>query len=267
MSAPPPTHWNSLYGTKDRLGPPLRPHATVIAAYKEILARHDERILLLGVTPGLADTGAELVAVDRSEVALSRVWPGDTERRRATKGDWLALEFPPAHFSAAVGDGSLNSIAYPGAYAALFAQLARVLRPGAVFVTRVYAAPETPESAAEVMDHARAGRIKVFNAFKWRFAMALTAAAGDPNIEVRFIRDGFDRACPDRAALAASAGWDTEDIATIDVYKDSRVIYSFPTIAQARASVPPAFGDIRIVAVGGYELAERCPLMAMTRGQ
>jgi SAM-dependent methyltransferase len=265
MNTPPTTHWNDLYGTKDRLGPPLRPHANVIAAYKDVLAGHTDRVLLLGVTPGLADAGAELIAVDRSEVAITRVWPGDTEHRHVVKGDWHALQFPAGHFSAAVGDGCLNSVAYPGQYATLFAGLARVLRPGAVFVTRLYAAPEEPESVAAVMDHARARHIAVFNAFKWRFAMALVAEQGDPNIEVRFIRDAFERACPDRAALAAAAGWDIEDIATFDVYKDSRVIYSFPTIAAAKGAIPAAFGDIRVVPVGGYALAERCPLLAMKR--
>jgi len=252
-----------MHRRRARLGPPLRPHADAIAAYKAILAGHGRRMLLLGVTPGLADVAAEVIAIDRSEAMIANVWPGDTPHRRALKGNWLALPFPSGHFSAAAGDGSLNSITYPETYVGLFAELARVLEPGGLFVTRVFMAPERSETVAEVVERGRRGEIPVFNAFKWRLAMALVAEAGDPNIAVAGIRDAFDRAYPDRAALAASSGWEPGDIETIDAYANSADVYSFPTLSQLRAAIPASFPDVQVVAAGTYALAERCPLVVI----
>lgn len=267
MSGSSGSHWDNFHRWRARLGPPLRPHADVIEAYKAILAGHTRRLLVLGVTPGLADAGEEVVAVDRSEGMIARIWPGDTPRRRALKGDWLALPFPAGHFSAAAGDGSLNSITYPERYRSLLAELSRVLAPGGLFVTRVFMAPDRSETVETVVHLGRAGDIPVFNAFKWRLAMALVAAAGEPNIAVTAIRDAFNRAYPDRAALAAASGWDPQDIETIDAYENSSDVYSFPTLAQLRAAVPASFGDIRAVAAGHYALAERCPLIVMSTGK
>jgi SAM-dependent methyltransferase len=255
-----------MHRRRARLGPPLRPHEDAIAGYKAILADHGRRMLLLGVTPGLADVAAEVIAVDRNEAMIANVWPGDTPRRRAMQGDWLALPFPSGYFSSAAGDGSLNSITYPETYAGLLGQLARVIEPGGLFVTRVFMAPERSESVADVVELGRKGDIPVFNAFKWRLAMAQVAEAGNPNIAVTAIRGAFDRAYPDRAALAASSGWDPEDIETIDAYANSSDVYSFPTLSQLRTAVPSSFPDVQIVNAGTYALAERCPLVVMRRG-
>lgn len=258
-------HFDALYRAYHRLGPPLQPHPDTITAYRRLIAGHDGRVLLLGVTPALADIGTEVDAVDKSEAAIARTWPGDAERRRAHRADWVALPFPGGRFTAAIGDGALNSVRYPRDYRAVFAELERVLESGAPFVTRVYARPEPCETPAAVAAAARAGEIAVFNALKWRLAMALAAEAGSPDIEVERIKDAFDRLLPDRAALAAAAQWDRGDIDTIDIYAGSRTIYSFPTLAELRAAVPASLGTMQVVPVGTYPLAERCPLIVLRR--
>jgi SAM-dependent methyltransferase len=261
----PPGHFGALYRLTARLGPPLRPNEEVIAAYRRLIAGHAARVLLLGITRGLADVGAEVDAVDKDETVIARAWPGDTERRRAHKADWLALPFPARRFTAAVGDGALNSAGRVRDYRALLSELERVLEPGAPIVTRVYARPADCESVAAVAAAALAGEIPVFNALKWRLAMALVAEAGEPDIEVERIKAAFDRLFPDRGALAAAARYEIEDIATIDVYAGSRMIYSFPSLAEIRASVPDSLGEMRVVPAGTYPLAERCPLIVLRK--
>jgi len=83
-------------------------------------------VLLLGVTPELADLGHDTIAVDRNESMIAHIWPGDTARCRAVKGEWVALPLEPQSVSAAVGDGSLSALTFPSEQGRLLSELARV---------------------------------------------------------------------------------------------------------------------------------------------
>ncbi len=257
------SHWAELFRRRAQLTPPLRPSHEVAEGMRQAIAGHDERVLLLGVTPELVELGSELIAADRSDMMIANVWPGDTARRRAVKADWLALPFPKAHFSAAIGDGSLNTLLYPSGHRQVYEQLTKVLRPRGRFVFRLYKTPDRGEPLSSVRAATMTGEIRGFNAFKWRLTMAIVAASRDPNIAVETIRDTFEREFPDRGQLTAATGWAPEAIDTIDAYKGSSEVYSFPTFAQLRAAIPAAFENPRLVAAGTYELAERCPLVVM----
>jgi SAM-dependent methyltransferase len=256
-------HWTAYHRRWARLTAPLRPDRDVVDGFVQALTGHSDRVLLLGVTPELADIGAEVTAIDRSPTMIAHVWPGDTARRRALAGDWLELPAPGRRFTAAVGDGSLNALTWPDGQRSLYSGLTRVLEPGGRFAARLFVAPAHSESLDAVAAEARAGRIRSFHAFKWRLAMALVAAAGDPNLRVESILQAFESAFPDRARLAADTGWSREDIDTIDVYRQSGEVYSFPTEAQFRAAIPAGFSAPLFRAAGGYELAGRCPLMIL----
>jgi SAM-dependent methyltransferase len=258
--------WNESHRRWSRLGPPLRPHKDAVAAVRRAIAGQAARVLLLGVTPELADLGVETIAVDRNPGMIANIWPGDTARRRAQLGDWLSLDLPDEHFTAAIGDGTLNNLLHPDGHSALYASVARVLRPGGIFASRVALTPDDPETMETVVSNAWARRIEVFNAFKWRVAMAIAAANADPNVPVMAILDSVNRHVPDRDALAAATGWERADIDTIDAYENSPEIFSFPTMAQIRAVIPRAFQDVRVLPSGAYPLAERCPLLVMVRG-
>jgi len=138
-----------------------------------------------------------------------------------------------------------------------------VLRPGGRAVFRVYAAPRRCESIAHVRDDLMASAIGNFNAFKWRLAMALVVRDKNPNICVRTIYDSFVTDFPGREVIARATGWDSADIDTIDLYRDSTEVYSFPTTEQFESIVPAGFADVRFVESGSYELAERCPLLSI----
>ena len=259
------SHWASFHRHWSKLKPPQRPHPDVAIALDRLIAEHGhaDRVLLLGVTPELAPLGRRLVAVDRNQTMIDHIWPGDSDSRQAIKGEWLALPFPPGLFGAVIGDGSCNCLTYPDAYRALFAEIGRVTRPGGRIAIRVYLAPDLPETVPALRAQVLSGRAGSFHAFKWRFAQALLAESGDANVRVEAIHEAFGRAFPDRPGLAQASGWSMDDVATIDVYKGSAEVYSFPTLAQFRAALPPSFGQARPVPSGNYDLAERCPLMVM----
>ena len=109
-----------------------------------------------------------------------------------------------------------------------------------------------------------AGAIGSFHAFKWRLAMALVARQKSPNICVRTIHDSFSNEFPGRDVIARITGWDAADIDTIDVYRHSTEIYSFPTIEQFQSIIPAGtFSNVGFADAGSYELADRCPLLFM----
>lgn len=244
-------HWDKHAGQWQRIGSPLRPCAEDIDCFRAALSGSG---LLLGVTPELADIG-HITALDHNPTMIDRLAAG-----MAITGEWLAMPFEPARFDFALGDGSPNMLAYPHEYSALFAQLQRVLKPGGLVAFRLFAAPAEAETLATLVHAAHAGTIGSFHAFKWRWAMALVAAAGDPNIHVADILAAFNQHFPDRAALAAASGWHPQSIDTIDVYDGSSIVYSFPTLQQMQQVAAPWLQQ-QSVHHGHYELAERCPIL------
>jgi SAM-dependent methyltransferase len=256
-------HWQGYHEKWSRLRPPLRPDQDVVAAFRQTLGGRVGKILLLGVTPELADIAPDVTAVDRSQPMIDHIWPGDTVHRRARRGDWLSLEFADGTFDAAIGDGVLNFPRYPDGTRALLTEIRRVLRPGGRFVCRLFAAPDEAEPLNRLRDEAHRGAIGNFHALKWRVAMAVVRASEEPNIPVQTIRDTFMRVFPDRDALARAAGWARADIDTIDVYDGSAEVYAFPTRAQFLDAAPLGLAPGRFVEAGTYPLAERCPLLVL----
>ena len=258
-------HWEDMARKWARVRPPLRPNAEVAAAVGRELARLGGPTLLLGVTPELAVVAAPLIGIDRNPGMIACAWPGNTDSRRAVQGDWLSMPIADRCIANAIGDGSFNTLAYPDGYLRLFEQLARVLKPGGRVVVRNFTTPDVGDTLAEVREAVLARRIVSLHAFKWHLAMAVVAQAGSPNIRVTRIRDAFHEIFPDRPALMAATGWTEDEIDTIEVYRDSVVSFSFPTLAQFQELVPAAFGALRVLPSGSYEMAERCPILVMDR--
>jgi hypothetical protein len=138
----------------------------------------------------------------------------------------------------------------------------RVLTPGARCAVRFYTAPASCESFADIRADALNGRIKAIDALKWRLGMAVAARDG-ANVPRAAIKQAFDETFADRAALISGSGWNEDDLAAIDWYKDVADIISFPTTREILAVVPGSFANARFVSSGTYELAERCPILVM----
>lgn len=260
-------HWPLHARQWALVGPPLRPSdedvgaaAAAIDAWTRAHGRAP-RALLLGVTPELASLPvASLVAIDRVPAMIDALFvrgPG----RDAQVGEWSALPLPAGAIDVVLGDGALSCVAYPAGYRAIAAELARVTAAGAIVALRLFAAPARRESIGEVARALAAGAIAGFHALKWRLAMAVAPA--DRNVRVAEIVAAFDAIAPDRAALARRTGWAPETIATIDVYRGSDTVYSFPTEAEAVAELTGFVVEARHVPA--YELGERCPTIVLRR--
>jgi hypothetical protein len=256
-------HWQAHAQQWSRIGSPLRPSDEDVALMAGWLGERPGHGLLLGVTAELTALSDSLLAQDRDGAMIARLWRPRTPQQTARQADWLDAASDDTLFDFAAGDGSINAIAYADEYSRLFARLRERLHDKALLVLRVFCTPEQGETPEAVLAAARQGGIGSFHAFKWRLAMAIVAGQGDPNIRVHDIREQFQAlvAEADRAELAAAAGWLAADIDTIDVYRDSPTVYSFPTRSQLRAALPSYCEEIGSGS-GTYELAERCPVIA-----
>ncbi len=249
-----------LYHLHARLKPPLAPNEEVVAAIASSIAAHNVHVLILGMTPSLLPAVRTAIVLEKDEKMIAEVWPGDTATVKATLGDWFSIPALTQRFTAVVGDGSLSFIGLDD-YPALFAQLAKVLTPGARLAIRIYETPAAGETLADVRNRALAGEIAGFHAFKWHLAMALVTEEKCPALPVAQIHTAFEELFPDRTTLSRATGWSLENIAEIDAYRNSSTIYHFPTRQEILAAWPKAFARLQFIPSGTYELAERCPIL------
>lgn len=257
-----PVEWRNFPAVYKRLAPPLRPARSDVERMRAAIAGHDDKALLLGVTPGVAALGQDLTAVEGSRAMIDRLWPGDEADRRAKVGDWTALPFEAGRFGSVIGDGALNSVA--GGLDSLIGEIARVLREGGIAAQRVFASPDHREDLEAVRADALTGRIGNVHALKWRIAMAI-AQAPDYLVPVVDILAAFNAMFPEREELASITGWERLEIDTLDAYVGAWHSLCFPTRSVLQDRGGGHFASFRIVESQGYPLAERCPLIVWTR--
>ncbi|MFA6119956.1 MAG: class I SAM-dependent methyltransferase [Sideroxydans sp.] len=252
-------HWQDFARKWNRLGSPLRPCPEDVENFRKAIGNDPGRCLLLGVTPELTDLDPSLIAIDNSTAMIAALWTG---RHTAIQGDWLDLPFPEDSFDTLIGDGCLTLLSHPAQYAQFFEQLGRVVAPGGKVVLRLFVSAARKESAEAVCREALNGKMKSFHAFKWRLSMAIASEYRDHTFRVAETLATFDRLIPDRTKLASATRWHMDDIETIDFYRDSTALYSYPTLDHVRQTIHPSLKETDLI-VGRYELADRCPILIL----
>ncbi|MFT3989022.1 class I SAM-dependent methyltransferase [Aestuariivirga sp.] len=255
------SHWQNYPAQWNTVGPPLRTSPEVVSLMQDLTGHPLGRVLLLGVTPELADAFPRVLGVDKSPDMVRRVWPGDTAEKKAVVGDWLEIGEPSQSFAAVVGDGSLNNVAWPDEVSLLMRQALRLLRPGARFACRLFERPPDPLSWDDLAAAGTRPATVNFHAFKWQLAMRIAEDHG-ATLPVTAILHHFDRLFPDRDALSERTGWPRRAIDTIGVYRGSPLVYCFPNRAEFLSCIPPDAKDISFTACGTYDLAECCPVLS-----
>lgn len=262
--------WDRQVAAWNLLGAPLRPTAEDIAQYARSVQQWSHqhgppRGLILGVTPELAGLdwpeGADVVAVDRSQVMLQQVWPGFPERGRGgICGDWSDLPLAECSRDLALGDGPFTQLAYPEDYRRVLGSLHRALSKNGVATIRFFIKPDETESPEQVLTDLHAGRIGNFHALKWRLAMALQANVRH-GIQLGTIWNYWAKAV-NAEEIAQRFNWSPQVIATIDNYRGLTSRYSFPTLTELRRVLSPEFVETHCH-VPQYELGERCPILTL----
>ncbi|KAB2674613.1 MAG: hypothetical protein DVB31_01910 [Verrucomicrobia bacterium] len=265
-------HWDSLAVRWERIGPPLRPSAEDLAFVADAVSglvpgigHRGLRVLMLGVTPEYArypwPPRSTLTAWERSESMIRNVWPGSVaDAEHVARRDWLHPAGDRDDFDLVLGDAVLTQLSFPKDYAALCGNLREATRPGGRWMLRVCAGPKIPENPRRVLEDVRDGHLANINVFKLRMGMALCSTRGEHNVAVAEIWNAWDRACRSNPSLRAR--WSDRETATLEDYRDSGVVYSFPPLDEVLETLR-RFARVERVCVPRYEFGDCCPTLLL----
>jgi len=248
------THWAERSRTWGRNGPPLQPNQEIVDCFASLIPS-TANIILMGVTPQIANAYTYVTAVDRESAMIENVWPGNSETKRAINDNWLTVELPEGYYDGIIGDGSINMLEIKDVEFMLN-KAKKLLRLGGVFACRMFTRPDTPITMERL--HAEACNPTVnFSAYRRLIPMYIAAQNG-PVVPVRLIAELFDQMFPDRSQLP----WTAEQMSTMDAYRTSDATTWFPT-RQEILDLAPA--GSRYIESGTYDIADTCPILTFTK--
>jgi SAM-dependent methyltransferase len=248
------THWAERSRAWGRNGPPLQPNQEIINCFASLIPT-TANIVLMGVTPQIADAYTYVTAVDREPAMIENVWPGNTETKRAINDNWLTVELPENHYDGIIGDGSINMLDIKDVEFMLN-KAKKLLRPGGVFACRMFTRPDTPITMERLHAEARNPTVN-FSAYRRLIPMYIAAQNG-PVVPVKLIVNLFDQMFPDRTILK----WTAEQMSTMEPYRASEATTWFPT-RQEILDLAPA--GSRYIESGTYDIADTCPILTFTK--
>ena len=265
-------HWDSVAPSWDFYSSPARPCDEDVATFLRFAATYSDTpaiatnaVLMLGVTPEIATmawpAGTVVTGVDKSEAMVNRVWPGDIPGvRHARCDDWFALPPPLRPYDLVIGDGSINTLRYPGELRRLLARLRSLARPGALLILRSFVRPPTPESVATLVEAAQDHGIGNFHAFKFRLTMALQSSP-EEGVPVNEVWQAWRRLELAVERLSKRNGWRPEEIRTIELSRGKQARLSFPTLDELLATLEAEGISVLDRNVPEYEMGDRCPIV------
>jgi len=164
---------------------PLRPakgELSLITHYMEQLAESTglEQALVMGTTPEYFHlpwpANTRVCAVDSSPAMLGKVWPGPPNT--AIRGNWLDLPLAGCSQDMVLLDAGLCLLSWPDEQARVMHEIARVLKPGGVWIIRLLVLPRNPQTPEQVYQAVRDGSIENLSYLRVHLWMALQAQNG-----------------------------------------------------------------------------------------
>lgn len=267
------THWDKQARQWSLLGPPLKPsqvdiHKCSSWINEKILSHKNPiTVLILGVTPELVNIAwpinTTILAIDNSLLMLNSVLPKDTPNFKplALAGNWLQIPLKNASVDMVIGDGCYSLLAEKD-YKIMTKEIWRVLKPSGIFIMRFFSRPEKTESFEAIQNDIISNKINTFHSFKFRLAMSLHNAL-QQGVCLKNIWDNWNihfkkmiQGCMHQLQ------WTDEVIGTIDIYKDTDVFYTFPTLQEIRRALCEKFNEQDIF-VPDYHFGERYPTLKL----
>ena len=248
------THWADRSRAWGRNGPPLQPNQEIIDCFASLIPT-TANIILMGVTPQIADAYTHVTAVEREPAMIERVWPGNTETKRAILENWLTVDLPENHYDGIIGDGSINMLDLKDVEFMLN-KAQRLLKPGGVFACRMFTRPDKPITMERLHAEARNPTVN-FSAYRRLIPMYIAAQNG-PVVPVKLIVNLFDQMFPDRTILP----WTAEQMSTMEPYRTSESTTWFPTRDEILKLAPKGS---RYIESGTYDIADTCPILTFSK--
>jgi SAM-dependent methyltransferase len=248
------THWAERSRAWGKNGPPLQPNQEIIDCFASLIPT-TANIILLGVTPQIANAYTHVTAVDREPAMIERVWPGNTETKRAILDNWLTVELAENYYDGIIGDGSINMLDIKDVEFMLN-KAKQLLKPGGTFACRMFTRPNVAITKERLHEEARNPTVN-FSAYRRLIPMYIAAQNG-PVVPVKLIVNLFDQMFPDRTILK----WTAEQMATMDAYRTSDATTWFPTRQEILDLAPKGS---RYIESGSYDIADTCPILTFAK--
>ena len=270
-NSPSGSYWESISKFWDMIGSPSRPIDEDLAGLRQQAFPHLEslspnlgQVLMLGVTQEIAllpwPNNVRLLAIDRSPEMIDLVWPKtQVPIGKAVLGDWKAIPCPDNSCDVVVGDCCFTLLDYPNGYKTVLQEVSRVLKPQGLFSMRFFLRPTLSEEIETIFDELNAKAIGNIFVFRWRLAMALQKIT-EEGVPVNNIWQRWQQEVLNPEQLMETLGWPTEFLATINSYKNSSAVFTFPTLSEVRQIFSLYFDEISCH-FPTYELGERCPTL------
>ena len=256
------------------IGVPLKPSDSdsnfMLESITHLIGNCSNRFVVgvLGVTPEVIQlkwpSQVDVEAFDHSSGMIDSVWqPNVNNPSRVTHAFWQTLPIENESLDAIVGDGSFNVLLSLGTYIEVLTELHRTLKPNANIIVRCFIRPLVTEKIEAIIKDVNNNKIESFHALKWRIAMML-ADNNKSTVAVNEIYACFERHFKDRNELMKKSSWLPDVINTINAYKNSPTIYTFPTLDIFRGVIDNLF-TIEKVFYGEYELSDKCPTLILKK--
>lgn len=252
------SHWAKRSQHWSRSTPPLRYDSVALQTLKDLIGTRTNRIVLLGVTRELAESFPNILAIDSEPNMIEKVWIGNSDQKSAHLGDWLTVELADNTYSATIGDGSINQVAFPHDQKRLLTRILNWLEPGGIFACRMYTRPDVPLTKTDLIKEGLAPTVN-WSAYRRMLSMYLAERDGQ-TIKTSKITELFNDLFPDRSVLP----WTDEQLEMIDTYATSRLKSCLPTRRELEQIFPDGV-DVQFIDTGNYDLAEYCPIMTFTK--
>lgn len=260
--------WDKHANRWEHIGFPTRPSAEDARIFADLASAYNTccdqtKIIVLGVTPEVVGAnwphGSVIEAVDMNPWMIENVYmPHPTLKTSVTLAHWQSMPMEDKSIDLIVGDGIFTPLETKDDYDALFCEMKRVLKPGGVMIVRAFLRPVISETIDSIVKKALDGSIKYFGSLKWRIAMSMIDAQF--SVKASEIHRVFEENFPDRKKLESLSGWEAKTIETIDSYKETDSIFTFPTLNQL-TNLSQNYTRIVDMRYGNYELSIRCPIV------
>ena len=225
-------HWSDVSRTWRLVGPPLRPGNQDLALFEKGIKAWSEKheyapsSLILGVTPELYNLdwplGSEVFALDASQAMIEAVWPGPVSS--AMTGSWTSMPVADSAHDIVLCDGGVGLLGDPEAQLSLLSEVKRVLKPGGVFVVRLFAPSGHTGTTEEIVSQLQAGEIESLDALKLRLWGALHNDL-DVGVKPRDVARFIESVPGGKRWLIDDLGWSKEHVETLSMHKHNESVY------------------------------------------
>ena len=256
-------HFPKLIDVWSEITLPLRPLGPVTSKVRSLIPSNDNSLLIMGVTPEFADLTTDVTALDLLPEMIEKVWPGDSDLRRAVQGDWRNMPFSDEAFDVVVNDNGFNLLSIPEQADIALLEIHRVLRPGGRAILRWTIAPEKALSDDELIHFAMHECDGMMEALRWQFALQASLRTPGPSMQPFEAYDLFCKLFPNTDELQAANGWNDATFSRMAFYKDGKLPMHFPKRAEVNALINKRFPNNEFVDSGDYPMSNLEPLVVL----